>query len=71
MSKKNKKSQKSTVSTKNQARVPVKTAPEPTGKPKRRYHRRATVLHLYTLITCFSLFVIFTVKVATQSLMAQ
>ncbi len=71
MSKKNKKNQKSTVSTKNQARGPAKTATEVTGKPKRRYHRRATVLHLFTLITCFSLFVFFSVKVATQSLMEQ
>ncbi|MDO4627980.1 MAG: hypothetical protein Q4C70_02225 [Planctomycetia bacterium] len=71
MSKKNKKNPKSTVSTKNQVRVPAKMATESAGKPKRRYHRRATVLHLFTLITCFSLFVFFSVKVATQSLMEQ
>lgn len=74
MSKKNKKNQKSTVSVKNQGvseKTATKTATESAGKPRRRYHRRATVLHLFTLITCFSLFVFFSVKVATQSLMEQ
>lgn len=47
----------------------VTAPPSDRQQRKRRYYRRATWLHFFTLVTCFSLFILFSMKLATQSLM--
>ncbi|MBE6425842.1 MAG: hypothetical protein IJD43_12645 [Thermoguttaceae bacterium] len=42
-------------------------AADPQGR-RRRYHRRATVLHAFTFITCFTLFIFFSFRIANQPL---
>lgn len=39
----------------------------PQGR-RRRYHRRATILHAFTFITCFTLFIFFSFRIANQPL---
>lgn len=33
-----------------------------------KYYKRATILHIFTFITCFTLFVFFSIKIANQPL---
>lgn len=62
------------MSKKNKKKSPESPAPI-TGKTaeikdvrRPKYYKRATILHLCTFITCFTLFVFFSIKIANQPL---
>jgi len=62
MSKKNKKDKKQSA-----APITGKTA-EIRDVRRPKYYKRATVLHICTFITCFTLFIFFSMKIANQPL---
>lgn len=62
------------MSKKNKKKSPESPAPI-TGKNaeirdvrRPKYYKRATILHIFTFITCFTLFVFFSMKIANQPL---
>ncbi|MCR5164794.1 MAG: hypothetical protein K6C40_12310 [Thermoguttaceae bacterium] len=62
MSKKNKKKPA-------QSPAPITGQPAETREVRRpKYYKRATILHIFTFITCFTLFVFFSIKIANQPL---
>lgn len=62
------------MSKKNKKKTPESPAPI-TGRTAEirdvrhpKYYKRATVLHIFTFITCFTLFIFFSIKIANQPL---
>lgn len=62
------------MSKKNKKKSPESPAPI-TGKTaeirdvrRPKYYKRATILHIFTFITCFTLFIFFSIKIANQTL---